>query len=95
MPHSIRFHRAVTATLASLLTLCTALASAQDSPVYGRTRALDESHSQAERQAELMVSLSAEKLISLLQKETGLLLEVKRLWSERHSSRAEFWSPRS
>jgi hypothetical protein len=78
MLHSIRSHCARTAILASLLTLCAGFMSAQDSPVYGRTRALDESHSQAERQAEQMVSLSAEKLIALLQKETGLLLEVKK-----------------
>jgi len=65
--------------LASLLILSTALMSAQDPPVYGRTRALAESHSQAEQQAEQTVSLSAEKLITLLQKETGLLLEVKKL----------------
>jgi protein involved in polysaccharide export with SLBB domain len=74
-----RFPSAGAAILASLLTLCTALMSAQDSSVYGRTRALDQSHSQAERQAEQTASLSAEKLITLLQKETGLLLEVKKL----------------
>jgi protein involved in polysaccharide export with SLBB domain len=74
-----RLPNARAAILASLLTLSTALMSAQDSPVYGRSRALDESHSQAEQQAEQTVSLSAEKLIALLQKETGLLLEVKKL----------------
>src|SRR5580700_4120489 len=74
-----RFPSAGAAILASLLTLCTALVSAQDSPVYGRTRALEESRSQAERQAEQTVSLSAERLITLLQNETGLLLEVKKL----------------
>jgi protein involved in polysaccharide export with SLBB domain len=74
-----RFPIARAAILASLLILCTAFVCAQDSPVYGRTRALDEARSQAERQAEQTVSLSAEKLIVLLQKETGLLLEVKKL----------------
>lgn len=63
----------------ALLVLCTSLLFAQDSPVYNRTRAIDESHSQAARQAEQNVSLSAEKLIALLQRETGLLLEVKKL----------------
>jgi protein involved in polysaccharide export with SLBB domain len=67
------------AILPFLLILCTALVAAQDSPVYSRTRAIDESHSQAARQAEQDVSLSAEKLIALLQRETGLLLEVKKL----------------
>src|SRR5580704_344441 len=74
-----RFPGARAAILASLLIFSTALMSAQDSLVYGRTRALDESRSQAEKQAEQTVSLSAEKLIVLLQKETGLLLEVKKL----------------
>jgi len=78
MPDPIRSHCTRLAILTSLLTLCTLGMPAQDSPVYGRTRALDESHSQAERQAEQMVSLSAEKLIAILQKETGLLLEVKK-----------------
>ena len=67
------------AILASWLAICTSLVSAQDSPVYGRTRALEESRSQAERQSEQTVSLSAERLITLLQTETGLLLEVKKL----------------
>jgi len=76
---SPRFPNARSAILASLLILCAVLMFAQDSPVYGRTRALDESRSQAERQAEQTVSLSADKLITLLYKETGLLLEVKKL----------------
>jgi protein involved in polysaccharide export with SLBB domain len=78
----IRSHYSRIVSLALILAFCTVGISAQDSPVYGgtgRTRALDESHSQAERQAEQTVSLSAEKLITLLQKETGLLLEVKKL----------------
>ena len=53
----------------------TALPAQQMSPNYWPA---DSRNSQAERQAELMVSLSAEKLISLLQHETGLLLEVKK-----------------
>src|SRR5260370_17710413 len=73
-----RFPSVRAAILASFLVLCTALAAAQDSPVYGRTQALDESRSQAEQQAEQTASLSAQKLIALLQKEPGLLLEVKK-----------------
>ncbi len=73
-----RFFNARVAMLASCLILSVASASAQDA-VDRRTRALDESRSQGERQAEETVALSAEKLIALLQKETGLLLEVKKL----------------
>ncbi len=72
-----RFFRALTGTLA-LLSIAATLAS-QEAPVYGRTRSIEESHSQAERQAEQTVSLSPEKLIDLLQKEPGLLFEVKKL----------------
>ena len=59
----------------------TLIASAQvQGPfTYNRTGAIDESHSQAEKAAEDIVSLSAEKIIPLLQRETGLLLEVKKL----------------
>lgn len=75
----VRFPQPKLGVLAFCLAVCTSLVSAQDPPVYGRTRALDESRSQAARQAEQTVSLSAEQLITLLQKETGLLLEVKKL----------------
>jgi hypothetical protein len=74
-----KFSRTRAIILVFFLLLSTALVSAQDAPVYGRTRSLAESRSQAERQAEQTVSLSADKLILLLQKETGLLLEVKKL----------------
>jgi protein involved in polysaccharide export with SLBB domain len=83
MPPPFKFgtQRAIPALL---LMLCVAsvsssMMSAQNLPAYGHTRAFDESQSQSERQAEQTVSLSAEKLISLMQKETGLLLEVKKL----------------
>ncbi|MGA2356131.1 MAG: SLBB domain-containing protein [Terriglobales bacterium] len=59
--------------------VCAQAVSAQDTPIYSRTPALETSRSQAERQAEETVSLSAEKLIGLLRRETGLMLEVKKL----------------
>ncbi len=46
---------------------------------YNRTGAIDASHSQAEEAAEDSVSLSADKIIPLLERETGLLLVVKKL----------------
>ena len=59
----------------------TLIASAQvQAPfTYNRTGAIEGSRSQAERAAEETVSLSADKIIPLLQRETGLLLEVKKL----------------
>jgi len=55
--------------------------SAQESPsqkIQTRTTALPDSSSRAEREAEQLVSLSADKIISLLNEEPGLLLEVKK-----------------
>src|ERR1700723_1057473 len=66
-----RFRNAGAAILASLLTLSTAWMSAQDPPIYGRTRAFDESHSQAERQGGQTGSLLGGELINLLQKKNG------------------------
>jgi protein involved in polysaccharide export with SLBB domain len=61
------------------LGLSRALAVAQEPSVRNGKRAIEESRSQAEQAAEQTVSLSAEKLIVLLQREPGLLLEVKKL----------------
>src|SRR5215470_18538947 len=44
-----------------------------------RTRALDDTDSRAEREAERLVSLPPEKIILLLQQEPGLFLEVKKM----------------
>ncbi|PYX06776.1 MAG: hypothetical protein DMG88_17425 [Acidobacteria bacterium] len=52
---------------------------AQDRGFNGRTPAVDVASSRAELEAEQIVSLSSEKIISLLQQETGLFLQVKRL----------------
>ena len=59
------------------LSLCAGL-SAWGQLAEGRTQAVPESQSRAEQAAEEMVSLSAEKIISLLQTEPGLLLQVKK-----------------
>jgi len=58
--------------------ICPITLPAQQMRASDYPAAADSRNSQAERQAEQMVSLSAEKLISLLQHETGLLLEVKK-----------------
>src|SRR6266550_360817 len=46
---------------------------------YDRNIALDQADSRAEREAAQVVSLSPEKIISLLREEDGLMLEVKKL----------------
>jgi protein involved in polysaccharide export with SLBB domain len=44
-----------------------------------RTRAIDQSDSRAEKEAERLVSLSPDKIILLLRQEPGLFLEVKKM----------------
>src|SRR5256885_3219387 len=51
----------------------------QSGSYNGRTHAIDEANSRAAQEAEQMVSLSADKIISLLQQEPGLLLQVKKM----------------
>src|SRR5580658_536391 len=66
------------------LLLCTGLGWAstvwsQQSPAYGRSStAIDQADSRAEQEAEQMVSLSADKIIQILENEAGLLLQVKK-----------------
>lgn len=52
---------------------------AQQQMPQDREKAVEVSQSRAEEEAEQMVSLSAEDIIVILQKEPGLLLEVKKL----------------
>src|SRR5215469_15173511 len=51
----------------------------QDADYTSRTHAIRESDSRAEQEADRLVSLPAEKIISLLQQEPGLFLEVKKM----------------
>src|SRR2546427_10538706 len=70
------------AKLAALLLACLTLAVpawTQIRSVYDRTTAIEQSNSRAQNAANDLVSLSAEKIISLLREETGLLLEVKKM----------------
>ena len=45
---------------------------------YSPKTAIDQSHSRAEQEADQMVSLSADKILSVLTQEPGLVLEVKK-----------------
>ena len=52
----------------------------QDSTTYQeRTRAVDESDSRAQKEADRMVSLPPERIILMLQEEPGLFLEIKKM----------------
>jgi hypothetical protein len=45
---------------------------------YNRSTAIDQANSRAEQEAEQMVSLSADRILSILHQEPGLLLQVKK-----------------
>ena len=80
-------YRLVTASgtrlLVGVVVVCSALAAAQMAAQTDRSRAIDQQYSRAEQEAEQLVSLSAEKIIPLLQAEPGLLLQVKKLLVRR------------
>src|SRR5215472_16256162 len=59
-----------------------------------RTRALDDTDSQAEREAERLVSLPPEKIILLLQQEPGLFLEVKKMLVRRAYAQGRVIEPK-
>lgn len=54
-----------------------------------RTRAIDDSESRAEKEAERLVSLSPDKIIVILQQEPGLFLEVKKMYVRRAFSQGQ------
>ncbi|MFZ0762119.1 MAG: SLBB domain-containing protein [Candidatus Sulfotelmatobacter sp.] len=55
-----------------------ALGWSQQRPLSTPSTAIDQADSRAEKEAEQMVSLSADNIIALLRQETGLLLQVKK-----------------
>ena len=55
-----------------------AVAWSQQPVAYSRSTAIDQKNSRAEHEAEQLVSLSADRIVSILQVEPGLLLQVKK-----------------
>src|SRR5580704_3569101 len=58
--------------------LLSAVAWSQQPVAYSRSTAIDQKNSRAEHEAEQLVSLSADRIVSILQVEPGLLLQVKK-----------------
>src|SRR5690348_8004019 len=67
-------------TFAALVSALLSVAAIGQStwPYDQKKTALDQQDSRAEREAEQMVALSADKIISLLREEDGLMLQVKK-----------------
>ena len=66
-----------------MISLCiglvlSATAWSQQPAAYSRSTAIDQKNSRAEHEAEQMVSLSADRILSILRQEPGLLLQVKK-----------------
>jgi protein involved in polysaccharide export with SLBB domain len=72
------FRRRVETPLLCLGLMCSAIASGQQPAAYSRSTAIDQANSRAEHEAEQMVSLSADRILSILRQEPGLLLQVKK-----------------
>jgi protein involved in polysaccharide export with SLBB domain len=64
--------------LLCMIGACSASLWSQQRLSYSPSSALDNANSRAEQEAEQLVSLSADKIISLLRQEMGLLLQVKK-----------------
>src|SRR5208283_1743696 len=64
--------------LAGLGVGLSATAWSQQSAAYNHSSAIDQANSRAEQEAERMVSLSADRILSILRQEPGLLLQVKK-----------------
>src|SRR5580700_9506081 len=73
----IFLHRPKVISLCIGLVLC-ATAWGQQPATYSRSTAIDQANSRAEREAEQMVSLSADRIVAILRVEPGLLLQVKK-----------------
>jgi protein involved in polysaccharide export with SLBB domain len=61
---------------------------------FSRMRAIDEADSRAEQEAERMVSLPPEKIILLLQQESGLFLEVKKMMVRKAFAQGRVLDPK-
>ena len=70
-------HRTETVLLCLGLML-SAAAWSQQPASYSRSTAIDQANSRAEHEAEQLVSLSADRIVSILRQESGLLLQVKK-----------------
>jgi len=57
---------------------CSAIAWSQQPAAYSRSTAIDQANSRAEHEAEQMVSLSPDRILSILRQEPGLVFQVKK-----------------
>jgi protein involved in polysaccharide export with SLBB domain len=71
-----------------------ATAGSQQPAAYNHSTAIDQANSRAEQEAEQMVSLSAEKILSILRRETGLLLQVKKALVRRAFEQGRMLDPK-
>lgn len=76
--HGVALRTKVVASLLSLLVCHDMVWGQQAQFSYSASTAMDRNKSRAEQEAEQMVSLSADKIVSILQQEPGLLLQVKK-----------------
>ena len=65
-------------SVAVVLCSLTAYAQRRSYDPYDRSTAIDQADSRAEQEAEQMVSLSSDKILTILRQEPGLLLQVKK-----------------
>jgi protein involved in polysaccharide export with SLBB domain len=72
------FHRRTELVLLCVGLVFSATAWSQQPAAYSHSTAIDQANSRAEHEAEQMVSLSPDRILSVLRQEPGLLLQVKK-----------------
>ncbi|MGA2022946.1 MAG: hypothetical protein ABSH02_20305, partial [Candidatus Sulfotelmatobacter sp.] len=73
---------------------CSVVAFSQEPSAYSRSTAIDRADSRAEQEAEQLVSLSADKILSILREEPGLLLQVKKALVRRAFEQGRILDPK-
>jgi protein involved in polysaccharide export with SLBB domain len=69
------------------------IAWSQQPATYSRSTAIDQANSRAEREAEQMVSFSADQILSILRQEPGLLLQVKKALVRKAFGQGQILNP--
>ena len=69
------------------------IAWSQQPAVYSRSTAIDQANSRAEREAEQMVSFSADRILPILRQEPGLLLQVKKALVRKAFEQGQILNP--
>ncbi len=82
-----------TALILLVLESLSPIAWSQQPAAYSRSTAIDQANSRAEREAEQMVSFSADRILPILRQEPGLLLQLKKALVRKAFEQGQILNP--